>query len=99
MCELLALQWLSLYAETSWFCYDGGPGDLAGWVAQTGEAGAELADDAGIEPRNVDSYAEEIGVGSTLADFAAWARETSRHSFEPEVRAAAVRAYIRAGYE
>ena len=44
--------------------------------------------------------ASRVGAGSiSHASSRIQARETSRHSFEPEVRAAAVRAYIRAGYE
>ena len=83
----------------TWFCVDGTREDLAGWASASGETGAAAADasvpDAG---RNLDSYAAELGIGSTLADFAAAARQQSRHSYRPELSATSAGNYIRGGY-
>ncbi len=83
----------------TWFCVDGAREDLAGWSSASGEAGATAADatvpDAG---RNLDRYAAALGLGDTLADFAAAARQQSRHHYRSELSATSAGNYIRAGY-
>lgn len=82
-----------------WFCVDGRQMDLAGWRRASGESDAEEYDgsvpDAG---RNLDSYAERLGIGSTLADFAASARQLSRHKYRRELTAPSACNYIREGF-
>jgi len=83
----------------TWFCVDGTRQDLVGWGSASGETGATTADtsvpDAG---RNLDSYAADLGMGATLADFATAARQQSRHTYRPELSATSAGNYIRAGY-
>jgi hypothetical protein len=83
----------------TWFCVDGTRQDLTAWTAASGETGATTADpsvpDAG---RNLDSYAAQRGIGTTLPDFAAAARQQSRHTYRPELSATSAGNYIRAGY-
>lgn len=83
----------------TWFCVDGDRMGIQSWVAAAGDAGAQeataTAPDVG---RNLDSYAVELGLGTTLADFAAAARGQSRHTYRPELSAASAIEYIRAGY-
>jgi len=93
-----ANEYFSPASEESWFCVDGAQLGLAAWSAASGEANALSAAPVAVEPRNLDSYAEVIGVGSTLADFAEAARAQSRHTFTEETTRAAASAYIRAGY-
>jgi hypothetical protein len=84
---------------SAWFCVDGERQGLAGWVASSGETGATAAD---VSPpdvgRNLDSYAELLGIGTTLDDFAAAARRQSRHTYRPELSAPNAANYIREGY-
>jgi len=86
-------------SESSWFCVGGERVNLDGWVSRSNEDGAQMADLDAPEPtRNLDSYAEHLGVGSTLADFAAAARKQSRHRYREELTAKNANNYIRAGF-
>ena len=53
------------------------------------------ADDPG---RNLDTYAASLGLGDTLADFAAAARARSRLAWDPALTAPAAAAWLREGY-
>lgn len=82
-----------------WFCVDGDRMDLAGWVAASGETGAVTAELESTDPgRNLDAYAEHLGLGATLADFAAEARTRSRHRHRPELSAPNANNWIREAY-
>lgn len=69
------------------------------WRIRSGEGDAMVSDyvapDAG---RNIDSYAAHLGLGVTLDDFMAEARQQSRFNYRPELTATAVNTYIREGY-
>ncbi len=85
-------------AADSWFCVDGMRSGLGAWMSST-EASAITADSDPPEPtRNLDSYAASLGIGSTLADYAASARLLSRHTYRPELTAPNAANYIRAGF-
>ena len=89
----------SAAAPGAWFCVDGARRDLAGWTAASSESSAATADPTTPEPtRNLDSYAVQLGLGGTLADFARAARTQSRHTFRPELMAVNANNYIREGF-
>ncbi len=89
----------SAAAPGDWFCVDGARRSLAEWSSDSGESNATTADLDPPEPtRNLDSYAAQLGIGSTLADFAAAARLQSRHRYRPELMAVNANNYIRAGF-
>ena len=73
---------------------------IDGWKERSGETDATVStyipEDEG---RNVDSYAANLGIGSTLNDFAREARKQSRFNWRPEYEAKAVNEYIREGYK
>jgi|GEM_PF-1426065 len=83
-------------AEASWFCVDNERYDLARWQAASGETGASVASSQGPS-RTVEGYAKQLGIGTTLADFAASARQLSRHKNRAELRAVNVNNYLRQG--
>jgi hypothetical protein len=91
--------YLSDGPESSWFCVGGERVDLGGWVSSSNEDGAQTAALDPPEPtRNLDSYAEHLGIGSTIADFAAAARRQSRLRYRAELTANSANNYIRAGF-
>lgn len=81
-----------------WFSIDFVRMNIEEWVTASGEIGATVSDYSPIETRNVDSYAELLGIGSTIDDFSIEARKQSRLNWRPEYEAKAVNAYIREGY-
>ena len=89
----------STASPDAWFCIDGDRRDLAGWAASSGETGGTVAD---VSPpdvgRNLDTYAQRLGIGTALGDFAAAARQQSRHTYRPELGARNAANYIREGY-
>ncbi len=73
--------------------------NIGQWRTRSGETNAAVSTYSPSDPgRNVDSYAAQLGIGSTLADFAREARKQSRFNYRPEYEADAVNAYIRQGY-
>ncbi len=82
--------------QSGWFCLDGARLGLALWGAV--ESGPAQAEDTEVEIRNLDSYATELGLGSSLAEFADEARTQSRHRYRPELTAVQAGAYIQEGY-
>ncbi|MCX4241174.1 right-handed parallel beta-helix repeat-containing protein [Paraliomyxa miuraensis] len=96
--EYDANAYLSPASPDQWFCIDGTGYDLAGWSASAPETGPSEADAGGVEVRNLDSYAGELGFDPSLPAFAEQARMQSRHDHRPELTAPAARAYIREGY-
>jgi len=82
-----------------WFCVDGTRRSLAEWSLDSGETGATTAAVTPPDPtRNLDTYAMHLGLGSTLADFAAAARTLSRHTWRPELTPPNAANYIREGF-
>lgn len=87
-------------SEDSWFCGDGG-GSLAAWATTSGEANAEgIALPEYADPdRDIASYAATLGLDAALPAYLLEARGQSRLHFRPELGAAAINDYIRAGFE
>lgn len=86
-------------AGADWFCVGGTRRNLAQWSADSGETGASQATVMAPDPgRNLDAYAVQLGIGTTLADFAARARQQSRHHYRDELTAANANNFIRAGF-
>jgi hypothetical protein len=82
-----------------WFCVGGDRLSLAAWQAASGESSADTDVPAWPDPgRTIGGYAGTLGLPPTLEGFVAEARLQSRHDWSPELTAAAVNAYIRAGY-
>ena len=82
-----------------WFCIDGTRSTLDEWKAASGESSATVASGSYPDPgRNLDTYAAELGLGSTLADFAEATHKQRRHDWDPDLTANAANDYIRAGY-
>lgn len=90
-------EYFSPASPDSWFCIDGENYDLQGWAAASGEVGASEVN-VNVQDRNLDSYTQELGYGSTLADFAEQARMQSRHNHRSELTALEAGNYIRDGY-
>jgi len=92
-------EYFSDYDSSRWFDSSGFK-SIQQWRAHSGESNATSStytpQDSG---RNVDSYAQTLGIGNTLKDFAREARKQSRFNWRPEYQAQAVNEYIRAGYE
>jgi hypothetical protein len=86
-------------AENTWFCIGSERLALDGWTSASGEEGAVVADLEAPEPgRNLDTYAEHLGIGSSIGDFAAAARQQSRFRYRAELTANAANNYIRGGF-
>lgn len=83
--------------EGEWFCVDDGRMDLDGWNAETDEAATMNTEFASDPGRNLDSYAASLGIGDSLADFAAAARTVSRFNVRPELSASSANEYLREG--
>jgi len=74
--------------------------DIDEWRIRSGETNARVSTYEPVDSqRNVDSYAEYLGIGTTLDDFAREARKQSRFNFREELTAKAVNDYIRAGFK
>ncbi|MGE0788315.1 MAG: hypothetical protein AB7S26_21760 [Sandaracinaceae bacterium] len=83
-----------------WFCITA-RSDVTAWTSASGESDATALSAAPSYPepdRTIDTYAMSIGVGTTLEDFLAAARQQSRLHWRTELMASAVNAYIRAGF-
>jgi hypothetical protein len=92
-------EYRSAAAEDSWFCVDGDRYSLTGWATPSGESDATESELDPAEPtRNLDSYAAHLSIGSTLAEFAASARNQSRHRYRPELNTRNASNYIREGF-
>jgi len=78
----------------------GGKGvDFAGWQAAAGDVGASFAALGYSDPgRTVESYMATLGKPATLDAFIAAAEAQSKQNWKPAYTAAAVNAYVRAGY-
>jgi len=82
------------------FTVDGNGVDFAGWQAAVGDPGAQLQKLGYPDPdRSIESYAASLGFAATLDAFIAEAKQQSKQSWRPELTAAAVNAYVRAGFQ
>ena len=81
-----------------YFCYGSNRTGLSAWRNQL-ESSASSSD---YRPqsggRNVDSYAQFLGVGATIADFSEEARKQSSFNWRKQYSPQAVHNYIRSGY-
>lgn len=74
--------------------------DFAAWVAATGDTGSAARQVGFRDPaRTVEAYNASLGGKATLEDFIEQARKQSRANWRKEYTAAAVNAYIRAGFQ
>lgn len=70
------------------------------WVTRTGDAGAVFRQLPFVDPdRDIEQYMEHVGGDPSFDAFMAGALEQSRHEWDPSFTAAAVNAYVRAGFE
>ncbi|MEM9069225.1 MAG: right-handed parallel beta-helix repeat-containing protein [Myxococcota bacterium] len=83
-------------ASENWFCVDGDRLSAAEWRSAQESSASEV--DPDYERRNLDSYAESLGIGDSLAEFAEAARGQSRLGYRSELTAARANAYIREGF-
>lgn len=73
---------------------------MSEWITTTGETGATVAQVAFVDPdRTIETYAASLGLAATYEAFMAEALEQSKYTWRPELTAAAVNAYIRAGFQ
>jgi hypothetical protein len=81
------------------FRIDGTGVDFAAWQAQVGDPGSLVQALAYPDPgRTVESYMASLGLPASLAAFVAEAKQQSRHAWRPQLTAAAINAYVRAGF-
>ncbi len=86
-------------AGTDWFCVDGSRQNMTAWESSSGESATTWSGTFTDPDRTVGSYADSLGVTSTLDGFLEAARQQNRLDWHPELMATAVNAYIRAGFE
>jgi hypothetical protein len=87
-------------ASGAWFSLAGSDLDFAGWTAASGETGAVVQPVGYPSPerRRLSAYHASLGGEATQDAFIAAARGQSRVRWRPELTAAAVNAWIRAGF-
>ena len=88
-------------AENAWFCVEDDRLSLADWSTRVGESDATRLTslDFADPSRDVDSYAQTLGLEPSVEAFLREARGQSRLRWREELTAPAVNAYIRAGFE
>lgn len=94
-------RYFSTAAASDWFQVEGqGNLDLDGWIAASSEADAEaIAPPAYPDSeRDAESYAAEIGAGSSLDELLDAAHEQSRLTWRDDLGAPAINDWIRAGF-
>jgi len=81
------------------FTVNGNAVDFTAWQAAVGDPGAQVQKLGYSEPnRSVESYAGTLGFAATLDAFIVEAKQQSKQSWRPELTAAAVNSYVRAGF-
>ncbi len=82
-----------------WFFVSSQLQSFDAWLSSSGETGAEALTEVPNDPeRDIESYAEVVGAGTTLADFIALARTQSRLHWRTDLMAGTVNDYVRAGF-
>jgi len=73
--------------------------DLAGWIAATGDTGAQVGGMNFPDPqRTLERYAIELGVGNSFEALVAAMHAQSRSNWNPVLTASAINAWMRAGF-
>ncbi|MCA9222552.1 MAG: hypothetical protein KDA71_19635, partial [Planctomycetales bacterium] len=86
-------------STTDRFRIDGTELDFAAWQTQVGETGSAVSKLAYDDPsRTIESYMASLGETATLEAFVAAAKQQSKRNWQPAYTAAAVNAYVRAGF-
>lgn len=87
--------------DDAWFCIGGDRLSLADWSTRAGESDATRLSslDFPDPSRDVESYAQTLGLEPSLEAFLREARGQSRLRWREELTAPVVNAYIRAGFE
>ena len=81
------------------FCVDGSDRDLAAWKSASGESTAAAWSGSFSDPdRTLGSYSGIVGLPATIEGFLSAALKQSRLNWRTDLQAAAVNAYIRAGF-
>jgi hypothetical protein len=86
----------------AWFGTDTGNVGVDGWMATSGETGAEqlaTVPDYVDPQRTIETYAESLEIGNSLEAYLGQARLQSRLRYYYELSAPAINDYIRAGFE
>lgn len=83
-------------AKFAWV--DGKNVSFADWKTATGDNSLVTTVSLPDPTRNIESYCKTIGLKMTVADFIAAAKLQSRFNWKPELTAAVVNEYIRAGF-
>lgn len=78
-----------------------GPAHFEGWVRQSGEANGRMIPMPTLKDtsRDLSSYAQTLGVGPTLGDYAAALSSMGRLNWRPQLLAPALNAYIQDGFD
>jgi hypothetical protein len=85
---------------TNWFCVDRNRVSLASWITASGETGALKLTPNFVDPnRTLASYAGSRKLTASVDGFVNAAKKQSRLSWRTDLAAAAVNAYIRAGFQ
>jgi len=85
---------------TNWFCVDKKRVPLASWISSSRETGAQQFTPNYVDPnRTLASYAGSLKLTANTDGFVNAAKKQSRHGFRTDLTAAAVNAYIRAGFQ
>ena len=73
---------------------------MSEWLASTGETNATVEQVAFVDPdRTIETYAASIGLDASYEAFMTEAEKQSKYNWRPELTAASVNAYVRAGFE
>jgi hypothetical protein len=92
-------RYFSSASPSAWFCISG-TGTLDGWRAASGEADAAALSALSFpDPdRTIETYAQGLGLGSTLQSYLDVARTQTRLNYDARLAAPAINDYIRAGF-
>ena len=86
--------------QSEWFLVNGVYYDFDGWVALSGETGAQAAQFEFVDPgRTLATYHGSIGGSPTHEAFMAEARQQSKQNWRQAYTAQAVIQYVRAGFQ
>jgi len=87
----------STRAESGWFTPGG---TLAGWIAESGETGAQAGIVNYFDPlRNIKTYHQSLGGAADTEAFMSEVIQQSRHNWRPAYTACAANNYIREGFD
>jgi len=93
-------QYYSDAKQSEWFEVDRRPFGPSDWAATSGERDAVMKPKAFTDPRRcIETYMNQLGKSPTFDAFLDEVRQQSKTNWRPEFTAAAVNAWIRAGFD